>query len=201
MRRLATTNRESRPATITTNRFEQPRSYTRSNDNDFLTLTVNLRDVPADGPAMSFAGLLRHLRYEARLTQEELAEKSNLSPRSISDLERGVNRTARKDTAVLLADALGMSDPVRTAFVAAARGRAPASEVLAARERSSPESANLMSSASDAEPLTSHGIKIAQLIAAMMAAAADNGDEMAEIYVVGRIAGTQSTTRMLSQTS
>src|SRR5262252_247720 len=57
-------------------------------------------------PSLSFAGLLRHLRVEARLTQEELAEKASLSPRSISDLERGINRTARKDTAVLLAEAL-----------------------------------------------------------------------------------------------
>ena len=49
--------------------------------------------------AMSFAGLLRQLRAEALLTQEELAEAARLSPRSVSDLERGVNRTARKDTA------------------------------------------------------------------------------------------------------
>ena len=35
-----------------------------------------------------------------RLTQEELAEAAGLSPRSVSDLERGIDRTARKDTAV-----------------------------------------------------------------------------------------------------
>jgi tetratricopeptide (TPR) repeat protein/transcriptional regulator with XRE-family HTH domain len=84
-------------------------------------------------PALSFAGLLRQLRAEARLTQEELAEAAGLSPRSVSDLERGINRTARKDTALLLADALNVPAPVRAAFVAAARGRAPAAEVLAAR--------------------------------------------------------------------
>jgi transcriptional regulator with XRE-family HTH domain len=82
----------------------------------------------AEQPALSFAGLLRQLRGEARLTQEELAEAAGLSPRSISDLERGVNLTAHKDTAVLLAGALGLADPVRAVFVAAARGRAPASE-------------------------------------------------------------------------
>jgi transcriptional regulator with XRE-family HTH domain len=57
-------------------------------------------------PLLSFAGLLRQFRTEARLTQEELAEAAGLSPRSVSDLERGINRTARKDTAALLADAL-----------------------------------------------------------------------------------------------
>jgi tetratricopeptide (TPR) repeat protein/transcriptional regulator with XRE-family HTH domain len=84
-------------------------------------------------PALSFAGLLRQFRAEARLTQEELAEAAGLSPRSVSDLERGINRTARKDTAVLLADALSLTGQVRVLFVAAARGRALAAEVLAAR--------------------------------------------------------------------
>jgi transcriptional regulator with XRE-family HTH domain len=83
-------------------------------------------------PAAEFAGLLRRLRAEARLTQEELAEAAGLSPRSVSDLERGINRTARKDTAELLAGALGLTQPVRALFVAAARGRAPTAEVLAA---------------------------------------------------------------------
>jgi DNA-binding XRE family transcriptional regulator len=94
---------------------------------------------PAEGmpimamqPAMSFAGLLRELRARAQLTQEELAAAAGLSPRSVSDLERGVNRTARKDTAVLLAGALGLAEPARAAFVAAAQGRVPAAEVLAA---------------------------------------------------------------------
>ncbi len=86
----------------------------------------------AEQAALGFAGLLRRLRAEARLTQEELAEAARLSPRSVSDLERGINRTARKDTALLLADALRLSEPVRTMFVAAARGRVPAAEVLAA---------------------------------------------------------------------
>jgi predicted ATPase/DNA-binding XRE family transcriptional regulator len=87
----------------------------------------------AEQPALSFAGLLRQLRAEARLTQEELAEAAKLSPRSVSDLERGISRTARKETALLLADALGLAGPVRVVFVAAARGKAPAAEVQAAR--------------------------------------------------------------------
>ena len=86
----------------------------------------------AEQPALEFAGLLRQLRAEAGLTQEELAEAAGLSPRSVSDLERGINRTARKDTAGLLADALGLAEPARPLFVAAARGHAPAAEVLGA---------------------------------------------------------------------
>ena len=86
----------------------------------------------AEQPVLGFAGLLRQLRAEARLTQEELAEAAGLSPRSVSDLERGINRTARKDTAVLLAGALGLAEPMVALFVAAARGRAPVAEVLAA---------------------------------------------------------------------
>jgi WD40 repeat protein/DNA-binding XRE family transcriptional regulator len=86
----------------------------------------------SEQPGLSFAGLLRQLRAEVKLTQEELAEAATLSPRSVSDLERGISRTARKDTAVLLAGALGLAEPVRGLFVAAARGRIPAAEVLTA---------------------------------------------------------------------
>ena len=89
---------------------------------------------PVAEPALSFGGLLRQLRDDAGLTQEELAEAARLSARSVSDLERGVNLTARHDTARLLAGALGLSGPQRALFEAAARGRLPAGEVLAAGE-------------------------------------------------------------------
>ena len=92
----------------------------------------------AERAALSFGGLLRQLRAEARLTQEELADAAKLSPRSISDLERGINRTARKDTAELLAEALGLTEPTRELFVAAARGRGPAEAVLAAQGGKTP---------------------------------------------------------------
>jgi transcriptional regulator with XRE-family HTH domain len=90
-----------------------------------------------DGPAaeqagLRFGGLLRQLRDQAGLTQEELAEAARVSQRAVSDLERGVNATARKDTAVLLAAALGLDGPARDLFIAAARGRVPAGDVLAA---------------------------------------------------------------------
>ena len=84
---------------------------------------------------LEFAGLLRQLRVRAGLTQRELAEAAGLSPQSVSDLERGINRTAREGTALLLAGALALAEPVRGLFVAAAQGRCAAAEVLAAGRR------------------------------------------------------------------
>lgn len=71
----------------------------------------------------SFAQLLRRLRIGVGLTQEELAHRSTVSARSISDLERAIYRTARKETARLLADALELSGTVRAQFEATARGQ------------------------------------------------------------------------------
>ena len=88
--------------------------------------------VVAEQSGLGFGGVLRELRSRAQLTQEELAEAAGLSPRSVSDLERGINRTARKDTAVLLAGALGLAEPARSSFIAAALGQGRAAEVLAA---------------------------------------------------------------------
>ena len=88
--------------------------------------------------ALSFAGLLRRLRAGAKLTQEELAAAAGVSPRSVSNLERGINRTAHKDTAVLLAGALGLTGPAEELFVAAARGNVPPAQVLAAAEGAGP---------------------------------------------------------------
>ena len=92
----------------------------------------------AEQATSGFARLLRQLRAEAQLTQDELAKAAGVSPRAVSDLERGINRTARKDTAVQLAGALGLAEPVRSLFVAAALGRVQAAEVLAATPRQAP---------------------------------------------------------------
>ncbi len=86
----------------------------------------------AEQPGLSFAVLLRQLRVKALLTQEELAAAAGVSPRSVSDLERGISRTARKDTALLLAGALGLAGPARELFVVVARGQAPTAQTLAA---------------------------------------------------------------------
>ena len=146
-------------------------------------------------PALSFAGLLRHFRIEARLTQEELAEEAGLSPRSVSDLERGVNRTARKDTALLLADALHLAGEVRVLFVAAARGRAPAADVLAARRDGVPGESAAAATRSlprDVGSFTGRDPELARLLGMLAGLAADAGPP--GICVIDGMAGIGKTT-------
>ncbi len=57
----------------------------------------------------TFAELLRRHRLAARLTQEALAERSQLSAPAIGALERGVRRNPYRVTVDLLAEALGLS--------------------------------------------------------------------------------------------
>ena len=151
----------------------------------------------AEQPALSFAGLLRQLRAEAKLTQEELAEVAGLSPRSISDLERGVNRTARKYTALVLADALSLTGPTGKLFVAAARGRAPAAEVLAAREEmrsAAPAAAATRTLPRDVASFTGRGPEFARLMDVAADAAAATSGGVVRICVIGGMAGVGKTT-------
>ena len=147
-------------------------------------------------PALSFAGLLRRLRTGARLTQEELAEAAGVSPRSVSDLERGINRTARKDTALLLADALSLTGQVRALFVAAARGRAPAADVLAAgggrAESGGSAAAATRTLPRDIGSFTGREAELSRLLAALSGAAGDDG--LAGIYAIDGMAGVGKTT-------
>jgi tetratricopeptide (TPR) repeat protein/transcriptional regulator with XRE-family HTH domain len=141
---------------------------------------------------LSFAGLLRQLRDEALLTQEELAEAASLSPRSVSDLERGISRTARKDTALLLAGALGLDGPVRERFVAAARGKVPAADVLAARQGVAPgafAAAATRALPRDIGSFTGRQAELAQLMATMAA-----GGGVVGIHAVDGMAGIGKTT-------
>src|SRR5437016_5161911 len=72
----------------------------------------------AEDPA-SFGALLRYYRIAAALTQEGLAERAGLGPRTIQRLERG-QRRAHRETAQRLAAALTLREDHRTRFVAAA---------------------------------------------------------------------------------
>lgn len=69
----------------------------------------------------SFGPLLRRYRSAAGLTQEELAARTGLSVRAISDLERGLRRTPRHETVTLLAEALSLPPRKRALLEAAAR--------------------------------------------------------------------------------
>ena len=66
---------------------------------------------------------LRSLRERAGLSQEELAERSGLTPHAISALERGVRRRPYPHTVRSLADGLGLDATDRAALVAAVPSR------------------------------------------------------------------------------
>ncbi len=144
----------------------------------------------AEQAALSFAGLLRLLRDDAGLTQEGLAEAAGLSPRSVSDLERGVNLTARKDTARLLGGALGLTGPQRALFEAAARGRAPAGEVLAAGDGAAAAATRTLPR--DIASFTGRAAQLAQLAGAVTGAAAAGGGVVG-IHAIGGMAGIGKT--------
>src|SRR5215472_17633238 len=71
----------------------------------------------------SFGDVLRTLRRASGLTQAELAERANLSTRGLSDLERGINRSPRRETLLALADAFGLDGDERHRFFKTARRR------------------------------------------------------------------------------
>ena len=146
-------------------------------------------------PELSFAALLRRLRAGARLTQEELAEAAGISPRSVSDLERGINRTARKDTALLLADALSLSGQVRALFVAAARGRAPAADVLATGDGAAAQGAGAVAATRtlprDIGSFTGREAELGRLLAALAKAAEGGG--VVGIHAIDGMAGAGKT--------
>ncbi len=59
-------------------------------------------------PTLALA--LQQLRTASGLTQEELAERSNVSIRTISDIERGISRFPRRETLQLLSAALHLAE-------------------------------------------------------------------------------------------
>ena len=148
----------------------------------------------AEQPALTFRGLLRQLRTQARLTQEELAEAARLSPRSVSDLERGISRTARKETAGRLAEALNLTGPEREMFVAAARGRAFAAEALAARGSAAPVAFAAAASTRlphDFADSAGHYAELEHLLQALTRAVADG----VVVVVIHPGSGTRDTRR------
>jgi transcriptional regulator with XRE-family HTH domain len=153
-------------------------------------------DGPAAGQAaLGFGSLLRRLRDEAGLTQDELAEAAQVSQRAISDLERGINATARKDTAVLLAGALGLDESARELFVAAARGRAPADDVLAAAAGVTGAGASAAATRTlprDIATFTGRQDELKQLMARWTAAEDSGG--VVSVHAIGGMAGIGKTT-------
>ena len=86
--------------------------------------------------SQSFAVLLKQLRTAHGMTQEELAELSGTSVRSISDLERGISRFPHKNTVQLLVDALQLAPEEAEQLFALARVSKVPAEMPAALETS-----------------------------------------------------------------
>ncbi len=81
----------------------------------------------------SLGSLLKAHRLAAGLTQEELAERAEISTRSVSDVERGLRTRIYRDTATRLAEALRLDGGALAGFEAAARGRRPATVASASK--------------------------------------------------------------------
>jgi predicted ATPase/DNA-binding XRE family transcriptional regulator len=71
--------------------------------------------------ASAFGSLLKQHRRAAWLTQEDLAERSGLSVRTIRGLERGEGHSPRADTVDLLARAMDLSEEEHNLFAAATK--------------------------------------------------------------------------------
>jgi DNA-binding beta-propeller fold protein YncE/transcriptional regulator with XRE-family HTH domain len=69
---------------------------------------------------LTFGALLSRYRTAALLTQEQLAERADLSARGVSDIERGIKGRPRAYTVGQLADALRLSPDDRATFEQAA---------------------------------------------------------------------------------
>ena len=136
----------------------------------------------AELPA-GFAGVLRGLRARAGLTQEQLAEAAGLSPRTVSDLERGLASTPHRDTVRLLADALRLGGWARVEFEAAARGR-----VAPGRARGGGPAAATRTLPRDIASFTGRQHELAEL-----ADAAAGTGGVVSIHAIGGMAGVGKT--------
>jgi tetratricopeptide (TPR) repeat protein/transcriptional regulator with XRE-family HTH domain len=147
--------------------------------------------VAVDPPVVAFAGLLRQLRVETGLSQEELAEAAGVGVRTVSDLERGVALTARKETARLLADALGLAGAVRASFDAVARGRAVAGGSTAPGTRVDGVAAATRTLPRDIASFTGREPELRQL--AGVAAGGSGSGGVVGIHAIGGMAGIGKT--------
>jgi tetratricopeptide (TPR) repeat protein/transcriptional regulator with XRE-family HTH domain len=141
-----------------------------------------------------FAGLLKRLRIEGGLTQEDLAERSGVSVRSISDLERGINRSARRDTARLLADGLNLTEVESATFEAAALRHAPGASALPGAQgmRRGAIAVATRTLPRDVASFAGREDELAQLMNAVQSALGAGG--VVSICAIGGMAGVGKTT-------
>jgi predicted ATPase/transcriptional regulator with XRE-family HTH domain len=89
----------------------------------------------------NFGTLLRQFRFEAGITQQELAERAKLSVEAIGLLERGARTRPRRETVALLGRALELT-PERESLLASA---VDATQTPRRRDRAEISSASLLS--------------------------------------------------------
>ncbi len=146
---------------------------------------MTVADVPA-----GFAGLLRHLRHSAGLTQEELADRARVGVNTIGELERGRHLRCQIQTARRLATALGLTGAPRQSFIAAARGLIPAAAADEAGGNASPAGVRY-SLPPDAAAFTGRAGELGQVIAAVTGAAAAAG--VVAVHAIGGMPGAGKT--------
>jgi tetratricopeptide (TPR) repeat protein/transcriptional regulator with XRE-family HTH domain len=76
-----------------------------------------------DDSSQPFGALLRRRRLDAGLTQEELANRTGLSVRAISDIERDITQRPHSNSVLMLARALGLDESVWVQLAKAGRRR------------------------------------------------------------------------------
>ncbi len=104
---------------------------------------------------LHFGALLRKLRLDVGITQQELAERAKLSVEAISTLERGARTRPHRETVALLGSALGLT-PEREALLESAVGIAHSPR---RRERIEARSASLLTVVrSDAQATPKHNL-------------------------------------------
>lgn len=114
-RHTAPESPKGRDSTVKTS----PHSHGRPGENVYPTTTDFS---PDDGhPGVELGALVRMHRRRLGLSQEALAERGNLSVRTITDLERGRVRRPHRYTVAVLADSFALHGPDRAAFEDAAR--------------------------------------------------------------------------------
>ena len=84
--------------------MEKPASVRRLNPRSALRAVENADD---------FAALLKHLRVQAGLSQQTLAERASISVQAVSALERGYRKAPYRATLARIADALELSPEAR----------------------------------------------------------------------------------------
>ncbi|MEU8657221.1 helix-turn-helix domain-containing protein [Actinoplanes philippinensis] len=132
----------------------------------------------------TFGRRLREHRHTAGLTMEQLAERSGVSARAISDMERERSVAPQRRTVQALADALELPEADQPAFLAAARaGRPKATAAVPAGCCALPR---------PIPDFTGRGRELAQL--RRVAAAAQPAPVVAPVMTVSGTAGVGKTT-------